>query len=74
MLIDEFFDRVELEKNKVMQNLANSKLKQKSPGKKLKNSPTKSPNKKSRNADENISPTKNSESSYVSPTAKKAPV
>lgn len=74
LLIEEFFDQVEKEKNKVIENLAYSQLKQKSPGKKSRKSPTKSPNKKPRKAtDENASPTKNSETSYISPTSKRPP-
>jgi len=59
LILDEFFDKIEQEKRKVMQNIAYAPLKlQKSPGKKSRKSPTKSPNKKSRSNDENASPTK----------------
>ena len=75
-MLDEFFDKVDLEKRKVMQNIAYSNLQsKKSPGKKSRKSPTKSPNKKPRKEnDENASPTKAVNIDYTSPTAKKAPV
>ena len=75
-LLDQFFDKVDLEKRKVMQNIAYSNLAaKKSPGKKSRKSPTKSPNKKPRKEnDENASPEKELSIDYTSPTAKKAPV